>query len=383
MRKRFRFYFREHRRLSLIALALFSGLISFASYLFLVRKGMAKEDIEAAATVASLVMGAVAIITASVVPTPRLAVQSILRPGSQFNSALSQGIEKAFAALEDVRHATSLIDEAGSLKDQHDQMLSEFRACCLSASIDAVIIRPIFSDGAFFQALQEAASYRKTVVVIDVIPSTTQISTLHSTLFRFVASDHSRGGEIVAEYLLSCAKETSNSVLILMLGPYTSQPGTMRSQAMLWHLFNAGFPEERIVPLLLSDWNRKAAVELLLNKINTQRRRMERCGAIYVFAGADAIALAINDAIASPDFIENYADIHKKIRLVGYDGIKDTKSTFALAGKAMCAATVDVEAVRQGEIAAQQVIFLARGREQGGAVTVVLQPRLADARKKK
>jgi ABC-type sugar transport system substrate-binding protein len=259
---------------------------------------------------------------------------------------------------------------------KHEKGDLTFQINCLrrieTRSTHALVIVPAGDSESLWNELRRLISKGVFVVSIDVKAPNRFFYEGNLRLPRFVTSDFAKGGHLVAELIGEYLTEGAADVALLLIGPATSSPGSMRTRMCLYELVSRGFGP-RIFAAELENWNVEEAIRKFkeaLSKIEPSK--MNATVRICVFCGNDANCVAINQ------FIEKHPEIRRRREyvLIGYDGVRNPDGSLIVDSMKLCMGTVDQLPESQGKSAGTFLVEEYERRTSANSKNAFLSPQL-------
>jgi ABC-type sugar transport system substrate-binding protein len=219
---------------------------------------------------------------------------------------------------------------------------------------------------ALSHALAQLAADGVFVVSVDEPLQATPFVPALAPMPRHVQADYAAGGDRIGRWLVSrmrCGPNADHASVLLFLGPELSPPGRTRSMRVLYEVTRAGLAD-RVETRELPDFDRGRtyAVQAVLERV----RLLDGPSVLYVEAGDDEMALAINDSLR-----ELPSETANKVHVIGYDGTRNAAGEYDVLHASRVVATVDSQTDVWGRRAADYLLA-----EREGSISRLAQVQL-------
>jgi len=281
-------------------------------------------------------------------PTRRIVF--LAKSRSSFARNIYRGLVEGLAPYGDI-HVSGAFPEHDD--DPRAFQIDRLRSLEI-ARADGLVIIPATDDTDVWQSLARSMRRGTTVVCLDTKPPNQHFLQYGTLAPHFVGSDFSVGGRIVGRYLIERLEQSPDAQLLVALGPSSSWPARERSSWILYEVAAAGLLS-RCHVVELPDWTPTIGAARLLATIEGVA---DGCGALYVFAGNDKLAVELDRQLdrssRTPTGVE--------VRLVGYDGTTTDDGEHVLVARDRAIATIDALPLAQGKAAAEFIEWAYEGQ---------------------
>ncbi len=268
---------------------------------------------------------------------------------STFSQSIYKGLRNILESNRDISVSAIFPENYGNATDTVTWQIEELKHNNVLTKADAIVIIPAKDEIGLWQSLVSLVSKGVSVICLDVKPIGSFFDSAKVPRPYFISSDFSVGGKLLGAIIQEELK-SENVHFIGAIGPDNSWPAVERCSKLLTSIIH----NEEIKScswLKLISWDREECAKTLLEKINTIN--LDKISKLIVFAGNDKVAISLLRKIPN--------NLYQKIRVIGYDGLKDESNTLVMNQYPEFIATIDTLAIEQGKSAGQIINNIHKG----------------------
>lgn len=258
---------------------------------------------------------------------------------SSFSQNIYKGLRNTLEINRDISVKAIFPEKYGGADDIVSWQIDELKHNTILTKADAIVIIPAKDDVNLWQSLVALTSKGVTVICVDVKPTGSFFDSSKLPRPYFISSNFSIGGIFLGEIIREELDKKITS-FIGATGPENSWPAVERCSKLLSSIIHIKtFNNSSWVKF--DSWDSECCANILKEKISSLN--IKTIDRLLVFAGNDKVAIALIRKLPP--------EICKKIKIIGYDGLKDESDELVLSKYEEFLATIDTLPIEQGKSA--------------------------------
>lgn len=297
----------------------------------------------------------------------------ILMPStSDYQSAIINGFELTLGKLS--KNVIEFEDITPRMHHRDEKAQIEILRSLRSEKVDALVIMPARLSKALLEELRLLYFREVFIVILEYNPPKEVFNKAHLRAPYVIAPDFYLCGEILGNECIKLLQEDSKSKVINVISPigeWENNQG-IDIQKATSNIFARAGVVDKVVEIRLQSWDSKIASSLILTQIH--RISLSTTGSIIVSCGTDRILIQLWTAL----FNDDYNNIRDRIKLIGFDGIRDFRGELIVNLCVNAVGTIDTKPLEIGIHAAQLILDEASGNLQIESGEVQIHPQFTN-----